>query len=317
MSYRLLMRQTLLGVFTALGATTLVFIFMRVIPGDPAEIILGDWGDVVSEEHIAVIRTSLGIDKPLWQQYALFLESVLRGEFGVSFRTGEAVSTMVASRFPLTLQLAISGLIFAVLIGLPIGILAAVYQNSWIDRLAILLVNIGLSAPAFWVGLLLLYFFAFRLNWFPLFGAQQSESPWQLAHALVLPAITIGFRSAALLARVSRSSMLEVLNTNYITTARAKGLYETTVILRHGLRNAGLPIVTLMGVSVASLLGGSVIVEVVFSRPGMGRLLVDGIFARDYPVVQGTILIFAIFVVAVNFFVDLLYGVIDPRVRTE
>lgn len=315
MNTTVLLRQTLLGLLSALGATTLVFIFMRVIPGDPAMLILGDWGDIASPEHVASIRAALGIDRPLWQQYLLFLQSVATGEFGVSFRTGETVADMVATRFPLTVHLALAGFAVATAIGLPAGILAAIRRNSWIDRGVMSLAMLGLAAPNFWIGLLLLRQFALELNWFPVFGAQQSGTPAEVVRALVLPAVTVGLHSAALLARVTRSAMLEVLRANYITAARAKGVAERRVVLKHALRNAALPIVTLMGVNMAYLLGGSVVVEVVFSRPGMGRLLVDGIFTRDYPVVQGTVLIFAILVVAINLLTDLLYGFLDPRLR--
>lgn len=312
-----LLRQVLIGLLTALGAATLVFFFMRVVPGDPVAMILGDWGDVVSEEHIEIIRESLGIDKPIWQQYLLFLGSIARGEFGVSFRTGETVMEMMATRFPHTLRLAVAGFFVAIIIGLPAGILAALKQNTWIDRLMMVFSNFGLAAPGFWVGLILLYVFAFRLGWFPIYGAQQSGSLWDQVRALALPAVTIGYRSAALISRVTRSAMLEVMRQNYISTARAKGLLERVVILRHALGNAALPIVTLVGINVAYLLGGSVIVEVVFSRPGTGRMLVDGIFTRDYPVVQGAVLIFALLVVAANLITDIMYNILDPRLRSS
>jgi peptide/nickel transport system permease protein len=224
---------------------------------------------------------------------------------------------MMATRFPHTLRLAVSGFIIAVLIGLPAGILAALHQNTWFDRLVMLFANFGLAAPGFWVGLILLYLFAFKLGWFPIFGAQLSGTFWDQARALVLPAVTVGYRSAALISRVTRSAMLEVMRQNYISTARAKGLLERVVILRHALGNAALPIVTLVGINVAYLLGGSVIVEVVFSRPGTGRMLVDGIFTRDYPVVQGTVLIFALLVVGANLITDITYNFLDPRLRAE
>jgi peptide/nickel transport system permease protein len=290
---------------------------MRVVPGDPVAILLGDWGDVVSDEHIEMIRVSLGLDRPMWQQYLLFLRSIVMGEFGVSFRTGETVMSMIADRFPLTFQLAIAGFTVAVIIGVPVGILAALKQNTWVDRAAMLFTMLGLSAPGFWVGLTLLYFLAFRLDLFPLFGAQRDGSVLPLVHALVLPAITVGYRSAALLARVTRGALLEVLGANYVTVARAKGLKERIVIAKHALGNAALPVLTVLGTNVAYLLGGSVIVEVVFSRPGMGRLLVDAIFARDYPVVQGAVLIFALLVVFANVVTDILYGIADPRVRAS
>jgi ABC-type dipeptide/oligopeptide/nickel transport system permease component len=253
----------------------------------------------------------------MWQQYLLFLRSIITGELGVSFRTGETVMSMIADRFPLTFQLAIAGFIVAVLIGVPVGILAALKQNTWVDRAAMFFTMLGLSAPGFWVGLSLLYFLAFRLDLFPLFGAQRGGNVIPLLHALVLPAITVGYRSAALLARVTRGALLEVLGANYITVARAKGLRERIVIAKHALGNAALPVLTVLGTNVAYLLGGSVIVEVVFSRPGMGRLLVDAIFARDYPVVQGAVLIFALLVVLANVFTDILYGIADPRLRTS
>jgi ABC-type dipeptide/oligopeptide/nickel transport system permease component len=295
-------RQVLVGLMTVLGVATLVFILMRVAPGDPAQMLLGDWGDLVPEEYIQLVRKALGIDKPMWHQYLLFLRSVFTGEFGISFRTGQMISDMVASRFPLTLQLASSGFLVAILIGVPSGIVAAIKHNTWVDRATMLLSTFGLAAPGFWVGLFLIYIFAFKLGWFPIFGAHQGESVWEVGRALVLPALTVGYRSAALLARVTRTAMLEVLGENYVTTARSKGLVERIVVLKHALPNA---------------LGGSVITEVVFSRPGMGRLMVDGIFTRDYPVVQGAVLIFAMLVVGANLLTDILYGTLDPRLRTD
>ncbi len=310
-------RQLAFGLLTAFGVTTLVFILMRAVPGDPAVIILGDLADLVSEEHIQEVREALGLDKSLWQQYLIFIRSVFTGEFGVSFRTGQPVSQMIGERLPLTIQLAISGFIVGIIIGVPSGIIAAIKHDTWIDKTLIMFSTFGLAAPSFWIGLFLLYIFAYQLGWFPLFGSQQEGTIWEQGAALVLPAITIGYHSAALLARVTRTSMLEVLNAPYIMTARAKGLFENAVILRHGLSNAILPILTIMGINVAYLLGGSVIVEVVFSRPGMGRLLIDGIFARDYPVVQGAILIFALMVVLANMLTDLMYTMLDPRLRSE
>jgi peptide/nickel transport system permease protein len=279
--------------------------------------LLGEWGDVVPEEYLELVREALGIEKPMWQQYLLFLRSVFTGEFGISFRTGQMVSTMIAERFPLTLQLALAGFVVAIVIGVPAGIIGAIRYNTWVDRAVMLFSTSGLAAPNFWVGLLLLYVFAFRLGWFPIFGAHQGESVWKMAHALVLPAIMVGYRSAALLARVTRTAMLEVLGENYVVTAKSKGLHGRFVVLKHALPNAALPIVTLMGINMAYALGGSVITEVVFSRPGMGRLMVDGIFTRDYPVVQGAVLVFAMLVVAANLLTDILYGMLDPRLRTE
>jgi peptide/nickel transport system permease protein len=312
---RFLARQVVLGILTVLGVATLVFVAMRVAPGDPARVLLGDWADFASEEHIELIRQGMGLDRPLWHQYLLFLRSIVTGELGISFRTGETVREMVGSRFPFTLQLAAAGFAVAGLIGVPAGILAATRQSTWGDRVTMIGSMLGLVAPNFWIGLLLLYVLAFRLGWFPLFGARQEASAVAMAHALVLPAITVGSHSAALLARVTRSAMLEVLGGNYITTARAKGLAERVVVLKHALRNAALPVLTLLGINIAYLLGGSVIVEVVFARPGMGRLLVEAIFSRDYPVVQGTVVVFAMLVVAANLLTDTLYGILDPRLR--
>jgi peptide/nickel transport system permease protein len=312
---RFLIRQVLLGTLTVLGVATLVFVAMRVAPGDPARVLLGDWADFASEEHVDLIRESMGLDKSLWHQYLLFLQSVATGELGISFRTGEAVREMIGRRFPFTLQLALVGFMVAGVIGIPTGIIAATHHSAWGDRLAMVGSMLGLVAPNFWVGLLLLYVLSFRLGWFPLFGAQQDKSGIAMAHALVLPAITVGSHSAALLARVTRSAMLEALSGNYVTTARAKGLAERSVVVKHALRNAALPVLTLLGINVAYLLGGSVIVEVVFARPGMGRLLVEAIFARDYPVVQGTVIVFAMLVVVANLITDTLYGILDPRLR--
>jgi ABC-type dipeptide/oligopeptide/nickel transport system permease component len=313
----LILRQIVYGIITALGVATLVFLLIRIIPGDPAELLLGDETDLITEEHIQLIRDTLGLNEPIWVQYALFIKSIFTGEFGTSFRLGETISHLISIRLPPTVALAIGGFIVALLVGIPSGILAAIKHNTWADKLIILFSTLGLSSPNFWVGLILLYIFAYKLEWFPIVGTLRDATIIDKVQLLILPSLAIGYRSASLLSRVTRAAVLEVLGQNYVQTARGKGLIERVVIARHALPNAMLPILTLLGINVAYLLGGSVVIEVVFARQGMGRLLIESIFARDYPVVQGAVLVIAFLVVAANLFVDLLYHVIDPRLAEE
>jgi peptide/nickel transport system permease protein len=308
-------RQLVAGAVTVLIVATLVFVLMRITPGDPAKLLMGDWADFVSAEHLETVRRSMGLEEPLLVQYGVFLRSIVSGEFGVSFRTGETVAHMIWTRLPYTIDLAFAGLLVALSLGVPAGILAARLYGGVFDRLTMFLTMVGLAAPNFWFGLVLLYVFSFRLGWFPMFGAPDDRWTLETIWGLVLPAITVGTSSAALLARLTRSSMLEVLGQNYVRTARAKGVSETSVVLKHAFRNASLPVITLMGINVAYLIGGSVVIEVVFARPGLGRLLVDSIFNRDYPVVQGAVMLLAILVVAVNLLTDVVYGWLDPRLR--
>lgn len=307
------LRKTLLAIPTLLGVLTLTFIIMRVAPGDPLLTLLGDFAEYASEEQLAEIREQWGIDKPLVIQYVYYLRDILSWDFGFSFRQKAPVMSLIAGFVLPTVMLAFGGLFFSAIIGIPAGIISALRRNTAVDYSVVSFATVGLAAPNFWLGILLIYIFAFRLGWLPMFGSGDLTSLTSTLHHLVLPAITIGTAGAALVARMTRSSMLEIMSHDYIRTARAKGLHERVVLGKHVFRNAAIPIVTILGLDIAYLLGGSVIVETVFSRAGLGKLLIDSILTRDYPMVQALVTLFALVIVAVNLLVDLSYALINPR----
>jgi peptide/nickel transport system permease protein len=299
-------RRVLLLVPTVLGVVTLVFFLVHLIPGDPVELMLGE---TASRADLSQLRADLGLDRPLGEQYARFLRGCVRGDLGRSFFYRKPVFEVIAGALPATMVLAAAAMAVSLLIALPVGVIAAVRRDRLTDRLAMLGSLLGVSMPNFWLGPMLIILFSFRLGWLPVSG-------WEGAASLVLPAVTLGTALAAILARMTRASMLDVLREDYLRTARAKGVRERTVIARHGLRNALLPVVTIVGLQFGALLSGAVITENVFAWPGIGTLLIQAITARDYPLVQGCVLVIALCYVAVNFLTDALYAVIDPRVRT-
>jgi ABC-type dipeptide/oligopeptide/nickel transport system permease component len=299
-------RKVFHTLFVALGVITLVFVALRM-SGDPAAAMLP--GDASVDETIALRRT-LGLDRPLYAQYASFLGSAVTGDFGVSFRHQQPAFELVLERLPATLELAFAALVLALVVALPLGILAAVYRGGPVDVAAMVFAVIGQATPYFWMGIMLILIVAVQLDWLPTSGRGGVER-------LILPAITLGTHFAASLARLTRTSMLEVLGQNFVTTARAKGLSERSVILGHVLKNAAVPVVTLIGLQFGTLLGGAVVTETIFAWPGVGRLAVQSIFVRDYPVVQAGVLVLALTFVALNLLVDLLYGWLDPRIRRE
>jgi peptide/nickel transport system permease protein len=299
-------RKVFHTLFVALGVTTLVFVALRM-SGDPAAAMLP--GDASVEETIALRRT-LGLDRPLYAQYASFLGSAVTGDFGTSFRHQQPAFELVLERLPATLELAFAALVLALVVALPLGILAAVYRGGVVDVAAMVFAVIGQATPYFWMGIMLILIVAVQLDWLPTSGRGGVER-------LILPAITLGTHFAASLARLTRTSMLEVLGQNFVTTARAKGLSERSVILVHVLKNAAVPVVTLIGLQFGTLLGGAVVTETIFAWPGVGRLAVQSIFVRDYPVVQAGVLVLALTFVGLNLLVDLLYGWLDPRIRRE
>lgn len=288
-----------------LGACTLVFLLIHLIPGDPVEAMLGETARAADRE---AMRAALGLDAPLWRQYLDYLGGLARLDLGVSLREQRPVTTILAERLPPTLLLASASLLLAVGIAVPLGVLAARHQHRPLDRLAMGFSLLGMAVPNFWLGPLLILVFSLWLGWTPISGMQQPSS-------LILPAITLGTGLAAVLARMVRNSLLEVLGDDYVRTARAKGLSEGAVLRRHALRNAWLPVLTLLGLQLGALLGGAVITETVFAWPGIGSLLVEAIQARDFPVVQGSVLLVAGLYVAVNMATDLAYAYVDPRVR--
>ena len=288
----------------ALGVVTLAFAALRM-SGDPAATMLP--GDA-SVEELQALRRTLGLDQPIYVQYGQFLANAIRGDFGTSFRHGQPAMELVLERLPATLELAFVALLLAAVVALPMGILAAIQRGRLTDFLAMAFAVVGQSTPSFWMGIMLILIVSVWLGWLPTSGRGGPEH-------LVLPAITLGAQFAALLARLTRTSMLEVLGQDFLTTARAKGLRERTVVLGHALKNAAVPVITLAGLQFGTLLGGAVVTETIFAWPGVGRLAVQSIFVRDYPVVQAGVFVLALTFVAINLIVDLLYGQLDPRIR--
>ena len=288
------------------GVSLLVFSIVHLLPGDPVLVILS--GANATPEQERELRAQLRLEDPLPVQYARFLGRAAVGDFGRSIFTGRPVIDEIADQLPSTLELAGTAIIFAAAVGLALGILAAIRHNTWVDRLAMLLALGGVSMPSFWLGLLLIFIFSLQLGWLPATGHGGLSR-------LILPAATIGLNYSAVIARLVRSSLLEVLKNNYISTARAKGLSEWGVTLKHALGNALIPVTTIIGVQLGNLLAGTIIVETVFSRRGMGRLAVTAVLEKDYPLIQGVVLVSAVGYVLVNLLVDLSYSVLDPRIR--
>lgn len=293
-----------------LGISVITFGLINLAPGDPAEIILRVGGAEPTREAVNALRAELGLNDPVYIQYLRWLWDAVRLDFGVSYRTGLPVTREILSRFPATLELTLAAMTFMILVALPAGVLSALYRHAFIDHLTRVFALLGASLPGFWKGLMLIYLFAVVWGLLPVMGRGG------LRH-LVLPAVTLGFGMAAVYTRIIRAGMLEVLNQDYIKLARAKGLQERWVIGRHALKNALLPTVTLFGMSLGHLLGGTVIVETIFAWPGVGKFVVDAIFNRDYPVIQGYAMFMALIFVLANLLVDLSYGLLDPRIRLE
>ncbi|GAB2654766.1 nickel ABC transporter permease [Kribbella swartbergensis] len=298
-------RRLFFSLFVLWGAVTIIFVVLRLVPGDPAYIMLGPDAD---QAQVDALRAQLGLDQSLIKQYATYLANVVNLDFGQSFRLNADSMSLVLQRVPATIQLASTALLLSLVIGLPLGVIAALRANSWVDRTISVFSLMGQSTPSFWLGIVLILVFARGLQVLPSAGS----GTW--SH-LVLPTITLALPFLAILVRLTRSGLLEVVHEGYVQTARAKGLGEGIVILVHALRNALIPIVTVVGLQFGALLGGTVIVETVFAWPGVGRLLIDSIGRRDYGVVQASILLVATIFVVINLLVDLLYGFLDPRVR--
>ena len=304
---RFLFARLFSALLVILGVVCLVFLLIHLIPGDPVDVMLGESARPADR---AALRVDLGLDQPMGRQLADYLSGVAQLDLGDSLHSGLPVVQLLAERLPATLQLAIAALVCALLLALPLGILAAVKRGSAWDMTAMGFSTLGVSIPNFWLGPLLILLFSLTLGWTPVSGRESASS-------LVLPALTLGTGFAAILARMIRSSLLEVLNEDFVRTARAKGLAERQVLWRHAMRNAWLPVLTLIGVQLGALLGGAVVTEVVFDWPGIGSLMIDAIQRRDYPVVQGCVLFVSLSYVLVNTLTDLLYGVADPRTRQQ
>ena len=306
--WRYIGRRLAVALPTLWAVTTLVFFLMRVLPGDPAELLLAQSG--ASAEAIARLRTQLGLDQPLLVQYGRFLFQILRGDLGRSLVANRPVVRMIGEQLPATLELALAAMGIAVVLGLALGLIAALRRDTWVDSLCMTVAVVGSSLPVFWSGLLFILFFSIALRWLPATG----EGTWR---HLLMPAAVLGIASSGSIARQTRSSVLETLGQEYVTAARAKGLREWMVLTRHVLRNALIPVATVIGLRFSFLLGGTVVTETVFSRRGLGRLIVDGILWKDFPVVQGVVLLVAAIYVLVNLLVDVSYALLDPRVRYD
>ena len=334
---RYIARRLLNLIPVLLGITLLVFVFLHLIPGDPAVVMAGERA---TPDQVAALREQLGLNKPLPLQYLVFLGNLLRFNFGTSIITGVPIAEEIRIRWPATFELSVAAMLVAVILGIPAGVLAAVRKNSAVDNLTMSGSLLGVSLPVYWLGLLLVYLFAVNLHWLPPSGRLSIDAGFNfksitsfyvldallqgnfrvlkdvLAH-LVLPALTLGTIPLAILARITRSAMLEVLSQDYIRTARAKGLLERWVIFKHALKNALLPVVTIIGLQFGTLLGGAILTETIFSWPGIGSWIYEGILSRDYPVVQGGVVFVAIAFVLINLLVDLSYAFLDPRIQYQ
>ncbi|TSD85507.1 ABC transporter permease [Mycobacterium sp. KBS0706] len=309
---RYLMWRLLDAVPTILLVLTLVFVCMRILPGDPA---LAALGDNALPDQLAAFREKMGLNVPLWQQYLNFLGGVLTLDFGRSLMNNTSVLQLLVYNLPYTIELTIAAMVMGVAAGIPLGVLAATHRNRTADSGVRVFSLIGYAIPDFYLGALLLITFSLNLGWFPINGG--GDGFVDRLHHIVLPALTLAFVKAAFLGRLTRTSLLEVFGKDYVRTARAKGASERRVIYRHGLRNALLPLSTGMGLSLLATLSGSVAIELVFNRPGIGKLLIGAITERDYAVIQGGVIVFALFVVLVNLLMDLVYIVVDPRIRVS
>ena len=301
-----ILKRILVGIPTLIGVTIILFIALRVLPGDPVSVILA--GAPTTPEVVEQLRAEFGLDQPIWVQYWDFLVKAFTLDFGDSYSTRQPVITMIGQQIMPTLQLALAAAFVSALVGIVLGSLAAMYRNKWGDNLIRVLSLVNLSMPSFWVGVMLIIFFSFTLNIFPATGNDGLK-------ALVLPAITLGLSAAGTVTRLVRNSVLEVLGENFVTSLYARGLSRRVVIARHVLRNAIIPTVTIVGLQLGALIAGAVIVETVFARQGIGQMLIQAIAAQDFPVVQGVVLVIAVIYITINILVDVSYAYIDPRVR--
>ena len=304
---RYLVRRLLLTIPVILGVATLVFALIHLVPGDPAQAMLGE---AAPQAEVLKLRHTLGLDQPLLTQYRTYLTGLLHGDLGTSFRYNAPVTTQIREKFPNTATLAVAAMLFAIVFAIPLGILAAVFRGTIIDHLAMTIALAGISMPNFWLGPLLAILFAVRLGWLPVSGTGG------LSH-LILPAVTLGAALSAILARMTRASVLEELGELYVLAARARGVSGVRAVVRHAFRNSLIPIVTIVGLQFGAVLTGTIITETIFAWPGIGRLLIQAISFRDYPLVQGCILFISITYVAMNLLTDLTYGLLDPRIRYD
>lgn len=305
-------RRLLLAIPTLLAVLTLVFVIVRVLPGDPAQASLGDYA---SAEAVEALRVRLGLDKPLPMQYVDFLTGIVQGDLGKSMKNGQPVAERILFVLPYTLELTFASVLLGVVMGVPLGIITALRRNGIADYFGRIFSLTGLSIPAFYLGIFLMLIFGVQLGWFPVVGAGDRSSLVSRINHLILPAFTLGLIMTAYVTRMTRSAMLNILGEDYVRTARAKGLEERVVMVRHALRSALIPIVSIVGLFTISLIGSSVMTEIVFARPGLGKMMVDSMKQRDYTTIQSIMVVYAFVIVLINLFVDILYGFVDPRVR--
>ncbi|HET9659512.1 MAG TPA: ABC transporter permease [Thermomicrobiales bacterium] len=310
---RFIIKRLLLGIPTLFAVLTIIFLLMRVVPGDPAYAVLGDYA---TDDAVNALRQQMGLDEPIWRQYLTYMGGLLHGDLGDSLVTRQPAWIQIRTVLPYTLQLTAAAILIALVIGIPAGMISAVRRNTWVDYWVRVLSLAGLSAPAFYVGLLLMYLLSAKAGWFPAISTASFDEPLKNLHALVLPAITLGLVETAYVTRMTRSVMLNVLSDDYVRTARAKGLANRTVLIRHALRPGLVPIVALTGIFIIGLIGGSVLTEEVFARPGLGKLMVGATTRRDYTLLQAIMVVYALIIVLVNIIVDIIYTFVDPRMRS-
>jgi peptide/nickel transport system permease protein len=314
---RYLARRAVWTIVALLGVSVLIFFLVRLLPGNIVDIIAGTEGQLSKAQRAAVLR-EFGLDKPLPVQYALWLGNMLQGNFGWSFRTGQPVAALITSRLPLTIEVALLAVLGVAIVGIPLGVAASVSRSLRVRTLVQIVGVLGLSLPNFWIAILLIIGASSLFGWLPaIIYVSPWSDPWVNLQQMFLPVLSLGLGLSAVVVRMTRSSMLEVLGQDFIRVARAKGLATRAILLRHALRNALVPIVTILGLQTGFLLGGVVITEQIFGLPGLGWTLLNGVYQRDYPVVQGTVMIFAVTFVLINLLVDLLYTYLDPRIRYE
>lgn len=307
-------KRLLSAVLIMWAVTTIVFFAMRLVPADPAEVVLGEYA---TPEAIEGFRRSMGLDQPILAQYKDFMSGLLHGDLGRSLITNQSVSEQIASLFPYTLELAIASLLIGALIGIPLGVVTAIKRDTWVDYFGRIFALSGFSFPAFYLGILLLLLFSLKLEWLPVVHSFDTYTLGERIENLILPAASLGIIQAAYITRLTRSSMLEQLEADYVRTARSKGLKERTIQYKHVLKNVMIPVITAMGLYTGTILGGAVLTEIIFSRPGIGKLLVGAITQRDYTLIQSGLLVFSFIIVLVNLIVDLSYSLFDPRVKYE
>lgn len=303
---RYILKRLLMAIPTLIGVLIASFLIIHLVPGDPVEVML--FGANPTPEQVAQMRAELGLDEPLYRQFLTYLGGLLKGDMGESIQRHIPVSQEIRTRIGPTLVLTVAGMGIAIVVGFALGLVAALRPNSWVDSLCMGVANVGVAVPAFWLGILLILLFALHLGWLPATGQGG-------ARRLILPALSLGFGYSAIIARLVRSNLIQVLGREYILTARSKGLVEKVVLFRHALKNALIPVITMIGLQFGNMMGAAVIIEVLFARVGLGRLLVTAILQRDYPLIQGVILVFGFIYIASNLIIDILYSLVDPRIH--